>query len=368
MGGRTKARAEIPANRSTPARRAAVRSRPETPAADAAPAAVPPVDRSESGGWRLPTTIERQLLVALQRMVGNAAVLSRLRAGRSQAAASEQSDHLSAVEPGLQRQPVPPGPPTQAPDQATLEAAAREQLLRNVRETIGPLEDEAKRRLARAWQEAPGGVIAAAAIVGAAGVTYLVGTRSALPGLPAIPLDFLGGPFRGADIQLQLDGPVTSPESFRFRITFREQGAARRQRGATEAAASIDVYANPEAIAKQVDGPEFETEIPGEGPDTNLSGPNLANVVRVIGNGMLDGARRREIRPYVDLGELPPTPPTFIDGLRRIVDALIASAPGTLGRIEQVNIRVYRGGQLRFIPVRPSPRPAAGAAGETETP
>jgi hypothetical protein len=79
---------------------------------------------------------------------------------------------------------------------------------------------------------------------------------------------------------------------------------------------------------------------------------------------MLEGARRKETRPYVDLGELPPTPVTFSTGLQRIIDALVAAAPSTLGKIEQVNFRVYRGGQLRFIPVRPTPRQTEPAEGE----
>lgn len=222
---------------------------------------------------------------------------------------------------------------------------------------------EAKKRLADAWDQSPGGVIAAGAVIGAGGVAYLVGTKSALPGLPAIPLDKLGGPFEGATMELEIKGPITSPESFGFKITFSEKAKKQRKRTTQKDAPNIYTYANPEVIAKDVDGPAFETQIPGGDPDTNISGENLANLVRIIGNQMLEGAAKQETRPYVDLGELPPTPPGFAEGLQRIVDALIAAAPGKLGKIEQVNFRAYRSGKLRFIPVRATPRQT-----EPETP
>jgi hypothetical protein len=61
---------------------------------------------------------------------------------------------------------------------------------------------------------------------------------------------------------------------------------------------------------------------------------------------------------------LPPTAREFAEGLKRIVDALITAAPGALGKIEQVNFRALRSGQLRFIPIRPSApsQPAAEPA------
>jgi hypothetical protein len=296
-----------------------------------------------------PAPVAWQALRMLQRTVGNSAVGARLR-GRAG--------------PAIQRDGPPTTDPTlETPKPADLGDSAKELLMKYAEQYLGRLGDEAKKRLADAWDEAPAGVIAAGAVVGAAGVAYLVGTKSALPDLPAIPLDVLGGPFTGATMELELKGPVTSPESFGFKITFHEQGAQKRKRKATNAPPNIYTYANPEVIAQQVDGPEFETEVPEAGPDTNLRGGNLANLVRIIGNGMLEGASKHETRPYVDLGELPPTPPGFVDGLKRIVEALIAAAPSVLGKIEQVNFRVYRGGQLRFLPIRPSSPQAKGEGG-----
>jgi len=296
--------------------------------------------------------------LTLQQTVGNAAVQRLL---RGQAAGSR-----SASGGLIQRDDTAP-PPTKDPStQETTKPAKPEEVAKDLvkhyaKKYLGNLEDEAKKRLAQAWAESPGGVIAAGAVIGAAGVGYLIGTKSALPGLPAIPLDFIGGPFQNATIELQMTGPVTSPEGFSFKITFKGQEAQKRKPADAALPPNIYSYANPEAIAKEVDGPEFETEVPDAGPDSNLHGSNLANIVRITGNAMLAAAQKKDLRPYVDLGELPPTPPTFVAGLKRIVDALIAAAPTTLGKIEQVNFRVYRGGNLRFIPVRPSPPPAPGS-------
>jgi hypothetical protein len=316
--------------------------------------APPAYDVPKPGVGRPPAAIERQALRALQRTVGNSTVGGRLQ-GRAG--------------PVIQRDPPPTTDPSlETPKPADLADSAKDLLMKYAEKYLGRLGDEAKKRLAEAWDASPGGVIAAGAVVGGGGVAYLVGTKSALPGLPKIPLDVLGGPFKGATMELELKGPVTSPESFGFKITFHEQGKQRRKRSTTNAPPNIYTYANPEVIAQEVDGPAFETEVPEAGPDSNLRGENLANLVRIIGNGMLEGASKKETRPYVDLGELPPTPPEFVEGLKRIVEALIAAAPGALGKIEQVNFRVYRGGKLRFIPIRPSPpqaeTEASGAAAE----
>jgi len=296
-----------------------------------------------------PTPIEQQTLTTLQRTVGNAAVGGWLR-DQQTAARTIQRDTPPTKDPS---QETPPKP-------AKVEDAAKDLLKHYAKKYLGPLGDDAKKRLAQAWAESPGGVIAAGAIVGAAGVAYLIGTKSALPGLPPIPLDFIGGPFENATIELQMTGPVTSPEGFSFKITFKGKGGEKKKPAAALDAPNIYSYANPEAIAKEVNGPEFETEIPGQGSDSNLSA-NLANIVRITGNAMLAAAQKKDFRPYVDLGEIPPTPPGFAEGLRRIVDALITAAPSTLGKIEQVNFRVYKGGQLRFIPIRPSPPPEPAA-------
>jgi hypothetical protein len=336
---------EVPLQSSSPARRGA---RSDSASEEIA------VEFARPGGGRRPATVERQALRALQRTVGNSAVGGRLQ-GRAGSV--------------IQRDPPPTSDPSvKTPEPADLGDSAKELLMKYAEKYLGKLGDEAKKRLAEAWDASPGGVIAAGAVVGGAGVAYLVGSKSEMPGLPEIPLDVLGGPFKGATMKLELKGPVTSPEAFGFKITFHEQGEKKRKRTATNAPPNIYTYANPEAIAQQVDGPEFESEVPEAGPDTNLRGENLANLVRIIGNGMLEGASRKETKPYVDLGELPPTPAGFAEGLKRIVEALIAAAPGVLGKIEQVNFRVYRSGKLRFIPIRPAPVGAegegSGAAGE----
>lgn len=313
-----------------------------------------------------PVAVERETMTALQRTIGNFAVGQRVlrRTDRQQtepAGTSGSSGRTAAV---IQRDPPPTTDPSQEtqPKPADLGGTAKDLVMKYADKYINQLGDEAKKRLAEAWEESPGGVIAAGAIIGGAGVTYLIGTKSALPGLPDIPLDFLGGPFKGATMKLEMKGPVTSPESFSFKLTFKEQANQRKKQAAKNAPPSIYAHANPEVIAKEVDGPAFEVK--GADADTNLHGANLSNLVRVIGNGMLAGAINKDFKPYVDLGELPPTAPEFAEGLKRIVDALIAAAPGVLGKIEQVNFRVFRSGQLRFIPIRPSapPQPAAEPA------
>jgi hypothetical protein len=341
------------AQRTTPAFPARHGSRTDSPPDELAAFLPPVLDFPQTRAGQPPAAVERQALRVLQRTVGNSAVGGRL---RTRIGAAIQRDPPPATDPSLE-----------SPKPADLSDSAKELLMKYAEKYLGKLGDEAKKRLADAWDESPGGVIAAGAVIGGAGIAYLVGTKSALPGLPEIPLDVLGGPFKGATMKLEVKGPVTSPESFGFKITFHEQGDKKRKRTTTTAPPNIYTYANPEAIAQQVDGPEFETEVPEGGPDTNLRGANLANLVRIIGNGMREGARAKETRPYVDLGELPPTPPGFVDGLKRIVDALVAAAPSVLGKIEQVNFRVYRSGQVRFIPIRPSPPHTAeesGAAAE----
>src|SRR5262245_41530066 len=69
--------------------------------------------------------------------------------------------------------------------------AAKDLLMHYASQHLGRLQEQALNDLARAWRESPGGVIAAGAILGSAGVAYLVGTGSNLPPIPAIPLDFL---------------------------------------------------------------------------------------------------------------------------------------------------------------------------------
>jgi hypothetical protein len=108
--------------------------------------------------------------------------------------------------------------------------AAKEVLKKYAADNLGPLKEKALNDLAKAWKESPGGVIAAGAILGAAGVTYLVKTGSSLPSIPAIPLDFLASRasiFKGAELNIEVKGPITGPESFKVSITFHEQGGGK---------------------------------------------------------------------------------------------------------------------------------------------
>jgi hypothetical protein len=108
--------------------------------------------------------------------------------------------------------------------------AAKKLLKKYAEDNLGPLKEKALNDLAKAWKESPGGVIAAGAVLGAAGVTYLVKTGSSLPSIPAIPLDFLAKKapiFKGAELNIEVKGPITGPESFKITITFREQPGAK---------------------------------------------------------------------------------------------------------------------------------------------
>jgi N-acetylmuramoyl-L-alanine amidase len=233
---------------------------------------------------------------------------------------------------------------------------------------LGRLSEEAKRRLLEAWREAPGGVIAAAAILGSAGIGYLVGTNSPLPSIPAIPLDTLGGVFQGAELQLRLNGPITSPESFQFMLTFRERPSPARRRESAPASEVIDDLlprgVTPEQIATQIDGPEFETEVPGEGPESDIA-LYLGELVRSIANNLLLEMSRDPARPWLDLGQLPPLPGNFGRGLQRLIDALVQALPDRFGSIEQVSFVTHHGDQVRWIPVIPSARSAAAEPAAT---
>lgn len=125
---------------------------------------------------------------------------------------------------------APAAPPTTAATDRAIDAT-KDLVLYYASKNLKPLEDKALEDLAKAWKEAPGGVITAAALLGAGGVTYLVKSGSNVPSLPAIPLDFLAGKvpaFRGAEAKITVTGPITNPQSFSVSITFHEQGASRR--------------------------------------------------------------------------------------------------------------------------------------------
>lgn len=146
----------------------------------------------------------------------------------------------------VQREDTPPRDPEQAereqreqqaqqarqPSEERLADTAKDLLRHYASEYLRPLGDRALRDLARAWREAPAGVIAAGTILGTAGIAYLIGTGSNLPRIPPIPLDFLAGRlpvFRGAELNVQVTGPITGPDSIRCSITFREQMPAGEQ-------------------------------------------------------------------------------------------------------------------------------------------
>jgi N-acetylmuramoyl-L-alanine amidase len=231
-------------------------------------------------------------------------------------------------------------------------AKVAEQLLSHY---LGPylnrLGDEAKRRLVEAWRESPGGVIAAGAILGAAGIGYVVGTGSSIPALPAIPLDALGGIFQGAELKLKLDGPVTNPDAFQFVVTFRERVRRQPARSAPAPREYIDELLaggpTPEQIATQIDGPEFETEVPGQGPSSDIA-LYLGEFVRGIGNALLEEVKKDPEHPWIDLGELPPLPADFGRGLQRIIDALVDAVPSRFGSIQQVSFITRVGGEVRW--------------------
>jgi hypothetical protein len=112
------------------------------------------------------------------------------------------------------------------PNEDRMADAAKDLVKKYAEDNLGPLKEKALNDLAKAWKESPGGVIALGAVVGAAGVTYLVKTGGSVPSIPAIPLDFLAKKapiFKGAELNIEVKGPITGPESFKVSITFREQ-------------------------------------------------------------------------------------------------------------------------------------------------
>jgi len=169
--------------------------------------------------------------------------------------------------------------------------------------------------------------------------------------LPAIPLDALGGIFQGAELKLRLDGPVTSPDAFQFVITFRERRPRQRERSTATPREYIDDLLaggpTPEQIATRVDGPEFETEVPGEGPSSDIA-LYLAEFIRGIGNAMLEEVKTDPEHPWIDLGELPPLPGDFGRGLQRIIDALVDAVPSRFGTIRQVSFITRFRGEVRW--------------------
>ena len=141
-------------------------------------------------------------------------------------------------------------------------AAAKDLLFHYASENLAPLKEKALNDLARAWREAPGGVIAASAILGAAGVTYLIKTGTNLPKIPSIPLDFLAGRapvFKGAELNLEVNGPITSPSSFKVSITFHEQAGGQ---GQTKSRPGRGKVFTPRMVLRQ-DGVKAGGEEPG---------------------------------------------------------------------------------------------------------
>lgn len=177
------------------------------------------------------TPARARLVTQLQQTQGNAYV-QRVVAAQARSLAVQRDDppqtpdRQPPVDPDRQRQQQQQGLQTPTADRLT--DAAKNLALHYAGQYTRGLQDEALRQLARAWREAPGGVIAAAAIIGAEGVAYLVGTQGSLPDIP-VPLDFLAGrvpAFRGATVTLHLGGPVTNPNAASATITFREQPPA----------------------------------------------------------------------------------------------------------------------------------------------
>src|ERR1041385_5871885 len=112
--------------------------------------------------------------------------------------------------------------------------AAKDLVKKYAEDNLGKVKEEALCQLGKAWKESPGGVIATGTIIGAAGVAYLVGTKGDIPSIPAIPLDFLAkrAPiFKGAELNVEIKGPITGPESIKITITFHEGGGAGDKKG-----------------------------------------------------------------------------------------------------------------------------------------
>jgi hypothetical protein len=160
-------------------------------------------------------------------------------------------------------------------------------------EHLRSLGDEALRQLRQAWRESPGGVITAGAILGSAGAAYLIGTRGSLPAIP-IPLDFLAErvpAFRGAEITLELQGPVTAPEGARFGLTLREptprQQSRRGRGGGTIFTPRMTLRAG-DAVAE---GPEVGNDVTIQGRVPVPHGATAADVsatIAAIEDGSLD--------------------------------------------------------------------------------
>jgi len=120
------------------------------------------------------------------------------------------------------------------PNSDRMADAAKDVLKKYAEDNLGKLKEDALDQLGKAWKDSPGGVIAAGTIIGAAGVAYLVGTKSDLPSIPAIPLDFLAkrsSIFKGAELNIEVKGRITGPESIKISITFHEQGGPAGKKG-----------------------------------------------------------------------------------------------------------------------------------------
>ena len=173
--------------------------------------------------------------------------------------------------------------------------AAKDLLKKYAEDNLGPLKEKALNDLAKAWQESPGGVITAGAILGAAGVTYLVKTGSNLPPIPAIPLDFLAGKapvFKGAELKIEVKGPITGPESFMVSITFHEQGGGKEK---AKAGAGRGKAFTPRltlrtggATAKSPE-PGADLDIEGEVPiPSKASGEDASATIKAIKDGKVE--------------------------------------------------------------------------------
>src|SRR5262249_2789046 len=101
-------------------------------------------------------------------------------------------------------------------------------------------------------------------------------------------------------------------------------------------------------ILPLVDGPEFETEVPGGGPSTNLAS-YLDELIGLTIQTMRDaGPDATAVTVPVDLYGQSAPPPGLAAGLARIVNAVRNDDPG-LARIWRVNFA------LRFNPLGGGP-------------
>ena len=172
--------------------------------------------------------------------------------------------------------------------------AAKDLLKKYAEDKLGPLKEKALEDLAKAWRESPGVVIGVGTVLTAAGVTYLVKTGSSLPSIPAIPLDFLAGKapiFKGAELNIEVKGPITGPESFMVSITFHEQGGKPQSKSGSGRGKAFVLRLKLEPGGAKADSPEKGTDLIIDGNvsiPSNASGDDASATIKAIENAKVE--------------------------------------------------------------------------------